>query len=109
MPRLDSTIKIGPFTFTECFYDVDGDVAYFSIGSPQEAITLESPEGHLLRLNPDTDELVGITFLHMKKRLDSGHLSITFPECVLPARSKKPAAVRTPVVIPPRTLAAYCL
>lgn len=105
MPRLDIAIDIGPFSFTDYSYDVENDVAYLSIGSPREAITSESPEGHLIRLDPGTDELVGITFLHFKARIDAGGLSITFPEYVIPTSEKSPAQARKPIKVPPRVLA----
>lgn len=108
MPRLDSTIDVGPFRFTECLYDVENDVVCLSIGAPREAITLESPEGHLLRLDPDTDELMGVTFLHLKERIEAEALTITFPECVLPTSGKMPLAC-TSVKVPQRVLAPCCL
>jgi uncharacterized protein YuzE len=109
MSRLDITIDIGPFCFTDFSYDAENDVAYLSIGEPREAVTWESPEGHLLRLDPDTDQLVGVTFLHLKERMGTGDLTITFPEWAIPASRSAPASTRTPVRVPPRILSRCCL
>jgi hypothetical protein len=108
MPRLDATIEIGPFRFTDCSYDSENDIAYLSIGTPREAITWESPEGHLLRLDPDTDELVGITFLHLKERIGAGGLDITFPEHAIPNSGKPPAQARQSMRVPQKVLAVCC-
>ena len=48
--RDDAPIRLGPYVFTNHSYDESSDVLYLSIGSPREAIVLESPEGHLVRL-----------------------------------------------------------
>jgi len=108
MPQQDATIDIGPFRFTHCSYDAESDVAYLSIGSPREAIVWESPEGHLLRLDPDTDELVGITFLHLRARIEAGGLDITFPEYAIPNLGKHPAQARQPMRVPRKVLAGCC-
>ena len=108
MSQPDTTIDIGPFRFTHCSYDAESDVAYLSIGAPREAIVWESPEGHLLRLDPNTDELVGITFLHLSERIHSGGLRITFPEYVIPGPGDSTAQSREPWSVPSRVLALCC-
>jgi len=108
MPQQDATIDIGPFRFTHCSYDAESDVAYLSIGAPREAIVWESPEGHLLRLDPDTDELVGITFLHLSDRIAAGGLRITFPEYVIPPSGNELVRSRRPWSVPPGVLALLC-
>ena len=45
------------------FYDESSDILYVSFGKPQKAICLEVDEGNLIRLDPFTDEVVGITIL----------------------------------------------
>lgn len=65
MSKTSPGIKAGPFTFTHCAYDHDGDVLYLSVGKPREALTWESPEGHLVRLDPETGALLGVTVLHV--------------------------------------------
>jgi hypothetical protein len=44
-------------------YDDASDVLYFSVAAPRHALTEEGPEGLLIRKNPTTDELVGVTVL----------------------------------------------
>ena len=80
MPRgSQSTISSGPYKFTTCEYDARNDVLYLSIGRPREAITWESPEGHLVRLDPDTGDLLGLTILHMKAKIARGDVRVTLP------------------------------
>lgn len=108
MPRLDPMIEIEPFCFTDCLYDAENDVAYLSIGTPRAAITWESPEGHLLRLDPNTDELVGITFLHLKERIDAGGLKVTFPESTIPSSGELPTQACKSMTVPQTVLAVCC-
>ena len=44
-------------------YDQEADVLYISFGPPQPAICIEPEEGLVLRLDPETDQLVGITIV----------------------------------------------
>jgi len=68
-------------------YDRDADVMYFSLGIPQKAKTLEITDDFILRLNPETQEVVGLTivdfskhFSLFKKLPDEGYIT---PEEVL--------------------------
>jgi len=70
---------LGPYTFTSSSYDEHGDVLYLSVGQPSEALTWESPEGHLVRLNPDTLEVVGLTVLRFAGRKARGPIAVTVP------------------------------
>ena len=55
-------------------YDEEADVLYISLGSAQPAIALETGDGDLMRVDPETDELVGITVLDFKeKHLERGY------------------------------------
>lgn len=55
-------------------YDEKADVLYISLGSAQPAIALETDNGDLMRVDPETDELVGITVLDFKeKHLERGY------------------------------------
>ena len=47
----------------ELSYDRDADVLYISIGSPRPAFTEEDEEGLLIRKDPQTGEVVGVTVL----------------------------------------------
>jgi len=53
---------------TNLFYDREGDVLYLSVGEPQEAISKEIGEDILLRINPTTGKVVGITVLNFVSR-----------------------------------------
>ena len=44
-------------------YDEASDVLYLSLGDPRPAVTYESQEGLLIRKDPQTGELVGVTVL----------------------------------------------
>lgn len=44
-------------------YDERSDVLYLSLGEPRAALTEEGEEGLLLRRDPITGELVGVTVL----------------------------------------------
>jgi hypothetical protein len=50
-------------------YDQDDDTLYAWIGEgPVEAITYETEEGHLIRLDPETKEFVGVTIFDYEAR-----------------------------------------
>jgi hypothetical protein len=110
MSKLAPSIAVGPFTLTDCSYDAGADVAYLSAGGPRPAISWESPEGHLVRIDPYTDELVGITLLWARKRIDSdGEITVTLPEHVLAAVEGCPApGPHRPLTLPRAELAALC-
>lgn len=56
---------------------------YLHVGEPQEAEGEETPEGHLLRFAPGTQNVVGLTILGPRRRLDrDGDLTVTIPESV---------------------------
>jgi len=44
-------------------YDDSSDVLYLSVGEPRAAITQEDDEGVLIRKDPATEEVVGVTIL----------------------------------------------
>ena len=50
-------------------YDREADVLYISLGPPRAGVGLEPEEGLVLRLDPETDELVGVTFVGARARL----------------------------------------
>ena len=45
-------------------YDEDADVLYVAISKPQSADTFDAGHGLLLRKNPLTKEIIGVTILH---------------------------------------------
>lgn len=74
-------IKIGPVTFDHADYDADSDVLYLHVGEPQEAEGEETPEGHVLRYAPGSQDIVGLTVLGARRLLDrDGNLTVTIPE-----------------------------
>jgi hypothetical protein len=105
MPQQDATIEIGPFRFKHWSYDAENDVAYLSVDAPREAIVWESPEGHLIRLDPDTDELVGITFLFLRERIARGDVTVTFPDHVMPGAPQVAGDSQSALRVSRRTLA----
>jgi uncharacterized protein YuzE len=66
-------------------YDTTADTLYVSLGEPREASCVEPEEGILLRVDPDSGELVGLTILHFRHRLQTtgDHLANNIP--LLPA------------------------
>lgn len=49
-------------------YDDLADVLYISFGDPRTGIAVEANDGDLVRVDPYTDEIVGITLLDFKER-----------------------------------------
>jgi uncharacterized protein YuzE len=49
-------------------YDARGDVLYFSVGEPREAISYEADDGVIIRTDPETDDVIGITVIDLSKR-----------------------------------------
>ncbi|MCK4323524.1 MAG: DUF2283 domain-containing protein [Armatimonadetes bacterium] len=50
-------------------YDAVADVLYVSLGLPRAAVCMEPEEGVVLRLDPETDEVIGITIIGARRRL----------------------------------------
>jgi uncharacterized protein YuzE len=76
-------IKIGPLVFDNAEYDSEGDVLYLHVGHPQEAEGEETPEGHVLRFEPGTQRIIGLTVINARWLLDrDGRLTVTIPETV---------------------------
>jgi uncharacterized protein YuzE len=76
-------IKIGPLVFDKAEYDPEGDVLYLHVGVPQEAEGEETPEGHVLRFEPGTQRIIGLTVINARWLLDrDGRLTVTIPETV---------------------------
>lgn len=76
-------IKIGPVAFDHADYDADSDVLYLHVGEPREAEGEETPEGHVLRYAPGTQNIVGLTVIGPRRLLDrDGSLTVGMPEPV---------------------------
>ena len=77
------SVRIGSVEFDHADYDAAGDVLYLHVGEPQEADGEETPEGHVLRFEPGTQRIVGLTVLGVQAILDrDGDLRVTIPESV---------------------------
>ena len=77
------SIHIGPLVFDHADYDAESDVLYLHIGPPREAEGEETPEGHVLRFAPGTQQVVGLTVIGAREVLDrDGRLVVTIPETV---------------------------
>ena len=50
------------------FYDREADVLYLTIGEPQEAVSKEMGNDVLLRVDPNTEKIVGMTVLNFTSR-----------------------------------------
>ena len=59
-------------------YDEQADILYLWRGEgPRDAVSLTSNEGHLVRLDPDSAEIVGFTIFDFSARWqDEGHTVI---------------------------------
>lgn len=65
-------------------YDEQADILYLWIGEkPQEAISVTSDEGHLVRLAPETYEVVGFTIFDFCRRWQAddrgGEIKVSLP------------------------------
>ncbi len=49
-------------------YDRSSDVAYFSFGEPREGISVETNQGIVIRLDPETEKPIGVTVIDFSKR-----------------------------------------
>lgn len=50
---------------TELYYDRDNDILYLSIGKPRSAISQEVGDDVLVRVDPATGEVVGLTVMNL--------------------------------------------
>ena len=76
-------ITIGTLTFDRANYDAENDVLYLHLGEPQPGEGEETPEGHVLRYEPGTSQVIGLTVVGARETLErDGRLSITVPETI---------------------------
>jgi uncharacterized protein YuzE len=45
-------------------YDAEADVLYIAFGNPQNAEGVDIGDGTIIRIQPDTNEIVGVTILN---------------------------------------------
>ncbi|MGA1865813.1 MAG: DUF2283 domain-containing protein [bacterium] len=48
-------------------YDKDGDILDLSLGEPTEAVSKEIEDDLFIRLDPNTNEVIGISILNFEK------------------------------------------
>lgn len=76
-------VQIGPLVFDHADYDAEDDVLYLHVGEPVEAEDEETPEGHVVRFEPGTQRVVGLTVINARSVIDrDGRLIVTVPETV---------------------------
>ena len=49
-------------------YDAEGDILYISFGNPKNAEGVDIGEGTIIRIQPDTKEIIGVTILNPLNR-----------------------------------------
>lgn len=64
---------------TQIFYDKTSDVLYLSVGNPRPAISEELGDDILLRVDPETEEVVGLTILNLASRFSTLETPQTLP------------------------------
>ena len=67
-----ATIKIPERANSVIHYDSEADVLYISFGEPKPAEGLDIGDGTILRVDPETEEVVGLTILDFTKRTEDG-------------------------------------
>ena len=50
-------------------YDADADVLYLSLGKPQAALGVDIGDGVVVRYGADTNEMVGLTVIGLKRKV----------------------------------------
>jgi hypothetical protein len=80
-------IRIGPLAFDHADYDADGDVLYLHVGQPQPGEGEETPEGHVLRFAPGTQQIIGLT--HHQRAAGPEPLRAIYPHCARDRRGQR--------------------
>jgi uncharacterized protein YuzE len=65
--RLGSGARSGGLPFLSD-YDEEADVLYLWVESPCPAVTYETSHGHLVQLDPETREFVGVAIVDYRAR-----------------------------------------
>jgi len=87
-------VHIGPLVFDRADYDPEGDVLYLHVGEPADAEGEETPEGHVVRFEPGTHHVIGLTVINARSVLDrDGRLVVTVPETVEASADELAAAL----------------
>ena len=65
-----ASITIGPVSFDLADYDAQSDVLYLHVGQPQAGEGEETPRGQVVRYEPGTRRIVGLTVIGARQILD---------------------------------------
>lgn len=61
-------------------YDPVADVLYCAFGDPREAVSEEKDDGIVVRKDPDSDQIVGMTVIDFARRFsERPNTSLSFP------------------------------
>ncbi len=60
-------------------YDPEADVLYASVGSPRNGVSIEDEDGEglVVRIDPETEEVIGITVIDFLRRMQNPGQSLT--------------------------------
>lgn len=70
-------------------YDEVADILYLWIEGPRPAVTFETSAGHLVQLDPDSRELVGVTVMDYGRAWEGKTIELEVP--VFEQRTLQPA------------------
>ena len=59
-------------------YDAEADVLYIAFGPPREGIGMEVESGIIVRLDPDTEQVVGVTIEAFRERFGGSRIESLF-------------------------------
>lgn len=65
--------------FLTADYDDEADILYLWVEDPCPAVTYETSQGHLVQLDPDTREFVGVTIIDYKARWEGSEITVEVP------------------------------
>ena len=89
-------VTIGPLRFDRADYDADADVLCLHAGDPQPAEGEETPEGHVVRYAPGSQQVVGLTVVNARWLLErDGRLVVSVPEPVEASAAELAPALAT--------------
>jgi uncharacterized protein YuzE len=60
-------------------YDEDADILYLWVEGPCPAVTYETRDGHLVQLDPETREFVGVAIVDYKARWEGREIRVEVP------------------------------
>jgi uncharacterized protein YuzE len=60
-------------------YDEDADILYLWVQGPCAAVTYETRDGHLVQLDPESREFVGVAIVDYKARWEGNEIAIEVP------------------------------